>query len=402
MPLVANSSGVLTGQFTIPANVPSGIKRVEFHGAGGSFAGANYTGTGEIIVRRWARTTTVVNQVFDPLAQTFQLNQPRHITGVDLKFTIKGVDGEPVLVQIRETSNGVPTQEILADGRIEYSAINVESPWVRATFETPVFLEEEREYAIVILTNSPDHSVAVAELGQFDATNQTWVTSQPYVVGVLLASSNAITWTPFQERDLTFRLVGARFNSNTRTVNLGTLAASNASDLLAVAPIDQPTAQTEVAVRFTLPSGEQFNLRPGAGVPLPTLTTGTVQVDALLTGNETESPVLFPGSQAGLGAIQQAGTYVSRAIPVGTSKTVKVTFAAITPGNSTVTPALEGSAGGTFTNLSSPSAINLGDGWVEYTYTSASLTQTNTRVRLSLAGNTAGRPRVRGLRVVVL
>jgi hypothetical protein len=401
MPLTANSSGVLTGSFTIPPNVTAGIKRVEFHGAGGSFAGANYTGTGEIIVRRWSRTTTIVNQVFDPLAQTFQLNRPRHITGVDLKFTIKGGSGEPVLVQIRETSNGVPTQEILADGRIEYSQINTEAPWVRANFETPVFLEEDREYAIVVLTNDADHSVAVAELGQFDNVNQTWVTSQPYVVGVLLASSNAITWTPFQERDLTFRLIGARFSSNTRTINLGSLQADNASDLLAVAPIDQPTAQTDVALRFTVPGGEQFTLRPGEGVPLPELKTGNVQVDAVLTGNELESPVLFPGSQAGLGAVQQTGTYVSRAIPVGTSKTVRVIFSAITPGNSTVTPALQ-DGGGTFINLTNPTGVPLGDGWIEYSYTSSQLTQTDTRVRLSLAGNTAGRPRVRGLRVVVL
>ena len=36
MTLNANSAGLLTGKFTIPANVPAGSKRVEFVGAGGS------------------------------------------------------------------------------------------------------------------------------------------------------------------------------------------------------------------------------------------------------------------------------------------------------------------------------------------------------------------------------
>lgn len=53
----------------------------------------------------------------------------------------------------------------------------------------------------------------MAELGKYDAVHERWVTSQPYQVGVLLSSSNASTWTPHQDRDLTFRLLGARFTA---------------------------------------------------------------------------------------------------------------------------------------------------------------------------------------------
>lgn len=400
MPISANSSGVLTGTFTVPANVPAGTKLVEFVGAGGSYGAGQYTGRGELLVQRWNRVTTRARFI-DPLAQTFTLPRGRHITAVDLTFAVKG-GNDPVLVQIRETDNGIPTQTVLADATIAASAINTSAPWVRATFGTPVWLDGDREYAIVVLTNDANHALAVAELGKFDSAAQRWVTSQPYTIGVLLSSSNASTWTPHQEKDLRFRLIGAAFSSNSRTVALGTVAASNISDLLAVAPIDRPSAATSLLLRFTRPSGVTYELQPGQAIALDSRVTDTLTAQAVLTGNAFESPVLYPGAQSIVGDLDESATYVTRQIPAGTSKTIKVIFDAVIPGSAAVAVAFETSTPGVFTTLTSPTAVQLGDGLVEYSYSSGTVTVANTRIRLTLTGNAASRPRVRNLRVVVV
>lgn len=400
MPISANSSGVLTGTFTVPANVPAGTKLVEFTGAGGSYGAGQYTGRGELLVQRWNRVTTRARFI-DPLAQTFTLPRGRHITAVDLTFAVKG-GNDPVLVQIRETDNGIPTQTVLADATIPASSINTAAAWVRANFGTPVWLDGDREYAIVVLTNDANHALAVAELGKFDSSAQRWVTSQPYTIGVLLSSSNASTWTPHQEKDLRFRLIGAAFSSNSRTVALGTVAASNISDLLAVAPIDRPSAATSLVLRFTRPSGVTYELQPGQAIALDSRVTDTLTAQAVLTGNSFESPVLYPGAQSIVGDLDESATYVTRQIPAGTSKTIKVIFDALIPGTAAVAVAYETATPGVFTDLTSPTAVQLGDGLVEYSYSSGTVTVANTRIRLTLTGNAASRPRVRNLRVVVV
>jgi hypothetical protein len=400
MPLSANSNGILTGQFTIPANVPAGTKLVEFTGAGGTYGAGQFTGRGELLVRRIVRTRAIGRPI-DPLAQTFTLTRGRHVTAVDITFTTKG-GGEPVQVEIRETENGIPTQTVLADARIRAADIDTTANWVRATFDTPVWLEGSREYALVLLTNDANHAVAVAELGKYDATEQQWVTSQPYTVGLLLSSSNASTWTPHQEKDLRFRLVGARFTSTTREVELGSAAATNISDLLGVAPFDRPTAATSLAFKFRRGDGTIFRAQPGQPISFDTRQTADFALVARLTGNEFESPVLYPGAQQIRGGLDESAIYVTRQIPVGTSKVIKVIFDAIVPGSALVQAAYETSTPGTYQTLSNPVATQLGDGLVEYAYTSGTVSITNTRVRLTLTGNTVNRPRVRNLRVVVV
>ncbi len=400
MPLSANSNGILTGQFTIPANVPAGTKLVEFTGGGGTYGAGQFTGRGDLLVRRIVRTRAIGRPI-DPLAQTFTLTRGRHVTAVDITFAAKG-GSEPVQVELREVENGFPTQTVLADARIRAADIDVTANWVRATFDTPVWLEGSREYALVLLTNDANHAVAVAELGSFDATEQQWVASQPYTVGLLLSSSNASTWTPHQEKDLRFRLVGARFTSNSREVELGGASATDISDILGIAPFDRPTAATSLALKFRRGDGTIFRAQPGQPISFDTRQTATFDLVASLTGNEFESPVLYPGAQQVRGDLDENAKYVTRQIPVGTNKAIKVIFDAILPGTATVDVAYETATPDTYQLLTSPVATQLGDGLVEYAYNSGNVSLTNTRIRLRLTGNTVNRPRVRNLRVVVV
>jgi hypothetical protein len=230
MPLTANAAGQISGSFTIPANVPVGTKRVTFLGNQGSFGAARFIGSGTILTRTQRQLTTIETRFWDPLAQTFRLDQSRHVTAVDFKFTARGNTANKVYLEIRETELGLPNATTLAEGVIQGTAITVNA-WNKISLTKPVYLQAGVEYAMVLLTDDAEHAVGLAELGKFDSAAQQFVTSQPYTIGTLLKSSNASTWTPVQESDLTFRMYGARFTSTTRTVSLGQLRGAAVSSL---------------------------------------------------------------------------------------------------------------------------------------------------------------------------
>lgn len=230
MPLTANGAGQIAGSFTIPPNVPVGSKRVTFAGSQGSFGAARFIGSGTILTRTQRQLTTIETRFWDPLAQTFRLDVGRFITSCEFKFTAKGSNSNNVYLEIRETELGLPNAVTLAEGVILGSAITV-GGWQKITLTRPVYLQPGVEYAMVLLTDDPIHAVGLAQLGRFDSNANAFVTSQPYTIGTMLKSSNASTWTPVQDSDLTFRIYGANFTSNTRTVNLGQLRGAAVSSI---------------------------------------------------------------------------------------------------------------------------------------------------------------------------
>ena len=399
--LVANSSGEVTGKFTIPAGIRAGAKAVKAVGAAGQAGVATYTGRGVIRTEERRTVTTLTEGTSfrgsDPLAQTFTLPESRHIAGVDLWFTINGT--HDVIVQVRDTSNGVPSQTVLAEKRMSPSSLSTTAS-TQILFDTPVWLESGREFALVVLTDDANASLAVAELGKFDAANQKWITSQPYQVGVLLSSSNASTWTAHQDRDLAFRLLACRFTSTTRSVALGNASVTDASDFLAALNIDIPATGTSAEILATSPGGETYRMAPDRPIALPSRITGNVALSLALSGSDTASPVAYPGMQFIAGDQQDTGTYVTRAFPVGTSSRVSVTFEAKLPGTSSVLVELLQSDGSTWQTIALSTGTSVGDGWVERVHTVTGFTAATSRVRITLSGTAQHRPRVRKLRAV--
>ncbi len=398
----ANVSGLLTGSFQIPQAILAGAKLVEFLGAGGSYGSATYVGRGQIVTETRRRILTTVVRRWDPLAQTFTLPERRTIGGLELWFTTKG-GSAPVIVQIRETQVGMPTTTVLTEGRLLSADIKTDGNPTRITLD-PVALDANREYAIVVLTDDANHAVSVAELGKYDPRTG-WVTAQPYQIGVLLSSSNGITWTPHQTQDLTFRLLGCRFTQTSKTVSLGQYTVTNLSDVMALAGVERPAAGTDVQFLATDAQGRIYTLSEDQGLALSEKLSGNLAVSAKLTGTETASPILYPGTQLVFGTLEAAGDYLSRAIPAAATFTVSVTFDALTPGTSSVTVQAESGTPGSFQALSLSSGVEVGNGWVERTYKANSLVgvgaDRTTRVKLALSGNPQHRPFVRNLRVIV-
>lgn len=407
MALVADSDGKITGQFSVPPNIPVGTKLVQFIGDQGSYGDSTYTARGVVTNEERRRVTTVtevqqqqttvVLRRFDPLAQTFTLQQGRHVGGVDLWFTDRG--DKTVVVQIRETTVGIPNQEVIAEAHIQPDNLNLGEQSTRITWP-PVWLEPGREYALVILTDAADTAVRIAELGKYDAIAERWVTSQPFQVGVLLSSSNASTWTPHQDRDLTFRLLGARFTATTKTVDLGDITVSDVSDVIALANIERPAVDTDVEFILTDDQGVETSIADDQPLALRERLNGNVNIKAVLRGSNLRSPVMFPGLQAILGNMSESADYVTRAIPAGVNRKVTVTYESLLPGLANVVVEVEDD-NGDWQAIPLDSGKPVGDEWEERTHILTGFTADDTRVRLTITGNPLYRPRVRALRVII-
>ena len=401
--LTADKNGKVSGMFTIPASVPSGTKAVTFEGQGGARAEAQFVGLGTLVTDVLQQVTTRVTTwyQYDPLAQTFTVDEAMQIAGVDLFFTEK--DG-PVTVQLRETSNGFPTRTILGTGRVEPEDIVVTGGGhTRRLFDSPVAVVAGTEYAVAVLSDTPGNAVAIAELSEFDPILQQHVAQQPYQIGVLLSSSNASTWTAHQSKDLAFRLLRAHYETVEETVELGTVAVSGASDMLLTSLAEEPGAATRVEYRLTLPDSGKTMLTVAQGQPVRFAEplTGDVAVTARLLGSEKLSPVLWPGAQLIHGAARQTADYVARAIVATGGTRVRLLFDAAIPSGASVTPSLSGDSG-TYAAMDADGSTPLDDGYREYGYSASIVDVDTVRVKLTLTGTSLARPSVKNLRVMVI
>ena len=262
--LVTNNLGQITGTFIIPRNSTTKFKcgTKEFrlsdsltNDKSGEGTSAETMFHAQGLIESTERTITntkvarletsrlnlqrVISETFnqssttwtDPLAQTILIEKQGglFVTSVDLffksKYTIKtGSDVQiPVSISIVSTENGIPTQTIVPGTEVELypSSVNTSSTATastRFTFETPVYLMQDQEYAIVIQADCDEYEAWVAEMGGFDVTNTNYrINKQPHG-GSFFTSQNASTWTPDQSKDLKFTLNRAEFAGSTKEV----------------------------------------------------------------------------------------------------------------------------------------------------------------------------------------
>jgi len=257
--LITDASGVVEGSFIIPRNAAlkfqTGVREFRITDSSTNdltsettYAEAQYHAQGlmEAVESRIISTkvprlvqselnqdrTLVDTQVsettewIDPLAETILIDKEGGIFAESVELYFKSKDASiPVRVTIRSTENGIPTQRIVpgADKILYPSSVNTSTNAATATkfsFDYPVYLAQDTEYAIVITTQCDNYEVYVAEMGGFDLTNtDERITKQPYG-GVFFTSQNASTWTPEQSKDLKFKLNRASFSTTSKTLTL--------------------------------------------------------------------------------------------------------------------------------------------------------------------------------------
>lgn len=397
MPITANNQGTAEGNITVPSGIPAGTVLVRVTGDQGSVGTTSYTASGTITTEA-RRVVTTITSRYDPLAQTFTLAQSRHIAGIDLWFKNKG--NSRVVVQIRETTVGFPNQNVIAQAQIYPINIKIDGTHTRITF-TPIWLEANVEYAIVLLTDDSNTSVALAELGKFDSVHNTWITSQAYQIGVLLSSSNASTWTAHQELDLAFRLLGCKFTETEHIINFGTISAEQNTDILTFANVERVSSNTDCEFIFTDADGNFNSLTEDMPVALKEKINGEISVKAKIKGTRTASPVIYQGVQIVLGTIDEEADYVTRAINAGTNVKISVTFECLAPGNANVKVYVQ-NQDSTWTLVSLKSGSPVGNSWEERVHVIENFSGASTRVKLLLTGNVLYRPKIRNLKVIVV
>ncbi|MCY7295101.1 hypothetical protein [Alteromonas sp. a30] len=397
MSIVADANGIVRGRFNVPSGVPVGTKSVAFTGEGGSRGETTYTGSSQVqtFTRRRVQTVTILRS--DPLAQTFTLDETTIVAAVDV--WVKEIGSTPVRCQIRETSLGLPNEVIIAESELSASELGVYPSATQFQF-SPVVLDGGKEYAMVFLTDDGEHSLAIAELGKYSAVTKQWQTRQPYQVGVLLSSSNAVTWTPHQERDLRFRLYAAKFTNTSQDIDLGKVTLDGATDLVSLGGVERPDSQTNVQFIVTDANGNEYSAQEEQPLNLTTPLSGEVNVKARMTGASDLSPVLYQGVQLISGKQQATGSYVTRAFPGGTNVNLNVTFEASLPSGASV--GVEAEIDGVWTSMSQDDSKPANDGFNELSYGLSGFNSDQVRVRLTLSGTPAARPRVRQLRAVTV
>jgi hypothetical protein len=177
----------------------------------------------------------------DPLAQTFKVsadsslsnNTPGvFVTKIDLYFHTKDPDFQ-LGVEIREVdpSTSYITQNVLpfSSKILEPADINVSedsSAPTPITFPGPVYLLNNKEYAIVIrpVNGSGKYRVWTGRQGDLDLATGNRIVQNAFT-GQLLVSTNDRTFSAIQEEDLKFKLYVANFAQGTT----GTIIMNNAN-----------------------------------------------------------------------------------------------------------------------------------------------------------------------------
>lgn len=441
-PHVADANGIITATFDIPPRVTSGSKVVTAITEAARIGQANFRGEGRIekitrqqvtTIRRvqvdppprapfieqqgWsgasglpegmpstdgegAAASAAGEGYSDPLAQSFALPLPQHVTGIDIRFCAIGNRANPVICEIVTMENGFPTTEIIAQCEVSMQAVVVNT-WQAFNFPYPVFLPGNRQFAVVFKTDDADHALAIASREGFDAARQQFVGAQPYTVGVLFSSSNAVTWTPHQDDDLTFRLRCARFNPLQRSVTIGTIPAEDLSDLLVEAEIELPSSDARLIFEITAAGEPPVLIEPGQVWQRQSFFTGNVTVRALLSGSELISPLMGRDILAIAGTMQASGDYVSRVFDVGTDARFDAVMKTLLPSGATLTVEMD-NGDDEWEALPQVSSAPLADGSLERTYREAEHGGPSARLRLTLTGSPAARPYISDLRAFSL
>jgi hypothetical protein len=417
----ANSQGVISGNFTIPANVTAGTKVVSSRGMGGTRASAMFTGQGTLEVDVMRRVTTVNSwtrqqleemptrtanvRIFDnrgggsgggdgggsdPQAQMFAVPELRQLVGVDFHLCAIGNVNRGLLIEQVSIDNGYPTTDVAA--QIPVPMAGAVSGWKSARYPLPVTTAPDLKHAFVVKTDDNAHSISIAKLGGFDVSRQQKVTSHPYVTGPRFDSVNAETWTAHQDEALTFRIVAAKYTATTKVVPLGSFDLVQASDLQVRAAVDLPSSGCSVVFEVVRTNGTIYRLLPFQVLQLTEFLTETVQLRAVLTGTQKLSPVLFAPVQFVAGKIDNSLTYITRAMDLGEAVRVANYFKAYLPGGATISSVSISKDGGAFQNLALVDTDALAFPlWTERKYEITNQTGTLVRLRLVATGGPAAR-----------
>ena len=293
-PPVKVTSGTKTVKVTA---VPPGVTPLPGSTAFASEAFGTYSGSGTILTQQTSRvavrnppapapkpTTVSVAVHRDPLAQSFTVDgKGAFLTSFDLYFA--NVDpNAKVYIELRTVELGTPTQFLVQDyTQIALNPndiqINTADPFnpipTRIRFSSPVYLEANKEYAIVILSPASDaYELWCATMGKKTVRTkdlpdvQNVVVSKQYIGGSLFKSQNGTIWTASQYQDLTFKLYKAKFVSSGTLTFYNTDLTPSGSNAAALEPnpIEGLPRKLRLPISGTPSASDISVLKPGVKI----------------------------------------------------------------------------------------------------------------------------------------
>jgi len=214
-------------------------------------------------------------QYYDPLAQTFRVDETTgiFITSVDVFMQTK--DEElPLTLQVRTVETGLPTSKILPFSVVvkDPSEVNVSedaSIPTTFTFESPIYLTGEQEYALVLVTPAENYNCWISRMGEVDISTanlpdeqQVLISQQPYL-GSLFKSQNGTTWDPSQYEDMKFTIRRAVFNTEPSVGRFFNPELSTGNDEIPTLP---PNPITSLSKKAIVGLGSALSTTPAAGL----------------------------------------------------------------------------------------------------------------------------------------
>lgn len=281
---------------------------------------------------------------WDPLAQTFLVEQQggAFLTKVDIFFATKD-RRIPVNLEIREVINGYPGKLVLPFSRVSLKPeqVNLSSTTVLVdgvqtpkydtpttfVFPSPVYVQHNTEYAIVLSSDSNNYKVWISQVGDQIPGSSRTISEQPYQ-GVLFKSQNASTWTADQMQDLKFTVYRAQFATNT-IANVEFVNDSLPFQRLDFDPFEMATGITKVRVyqrdhgmpvgsTVIISDSDQTKLTGATATGTITTTTSANTVTGVGTSFTTQVRV-------GTGLYTNAGQYIGQVASIGSNTSLTLT-----------------------------------------------------------------------------
>ena len=232
--------------------------------------------TGERVQQlRQGVVTKTSTAYYDPLAQSFIIgNIPTgtYTTKIDLYFKARS-SNVPLSVHLVTVENGIPTQKLVPFSKVvkKPNQVNISDDATAVTtfeFESPVYLSPGVEYAIVVMSNSPDYRLWMSEVGGNDVTTGTRISKNTYA-GVSFKSQNASTWTPDQNKDFKMIIHRAQFTGGSGTTyRVDPMFNGDTFSFSTLRLISQEInfAETSTSYKLRLASSEDHILNPEANM----------------------------------------------------------------------------------------------------------------------------------------
>ena len=275
---------------------------------------------------------------YDPLAQTFlvQSKGGAFLSKVDIFFASKDPK-IPVNLEIREVVNGYPGKLVLPFSKVSLkpeqvalSSTNVTLDGVSTpkydtpttfTFPSPVYVQDNAEYALVLSSDSNNYKVWISQLGDQIPGSSRTISEQPYM-GVFFKSQNASTWTADQMQDLKFTIYRAKFATNT-VADIEFVNDALPYQRLDVDPMETRTGQTKFRIYQ-----KDHGMTAGSRVVVSDLTTekltgyagtGTMTSSTSTTAVTGSGTAFTTQLEVGSELYNAAGSYIGKVASIASN-----------------------------------------------------------------------------------